>query len=380
MFNNFGRQIVDNSVCAMASGVLGKKKKDLERIMNKEGSNTPSYLMGVAGRAGRILAFEKNKNGFAVAFDYKKATHYYVSNLPSVVAITGIPDGNKIKCLEIFDDKFTIESSLKDMTVFASFHNMRKDSPDKEGILLEGKKTIWCFNVFLNSTLTNLCPVHYPVFTGYITENWEDIYFVANEFHPITKAFKTRTIPYKFDDYDPYDVRVIIPTDKASKLVPVVCEHLFDCITYIYAEITGSKRKKTKEEAAAEFIVDYLNNAIKDLSGEHSESINVKPRAISVAHETKIEVEVEDKLVSLQSYLKEYNPSTRQQYKGGHHASPVPHERKGFYRRSRGRGDYALVDNEFIFMPDKTGTYSWVSATHVGGKESNKKPTTIYKV
>lgn len=77
MFNNFGRQIVDNSVCAMASSVLGKKKKDLERIMNKEGSNTPSYLMGVAGRTGRILAFEKNKNGFAVAFDYKKPTTIY---------------------------------------------------------------------------------------------------------------------------------------------------------------------------------------------------------------------------------------------------------------------------------------------------------------
>lgn len=65
-------------------------------------------------------------------------------------------------------------------------------------------------------------------------------------------------------------------------------------------------------------------------------------------------------------------------YKGGHHKSPIEHDRRGFFRKSRGRGDYDLVDGEFVYIGDKQGAYSKVPPSHVGGNK--KKNVTIYKV
>lgn len=67
--------------------------------------------------------------------------------------------------------------------------------------------------------------------------------------------------------------------------------------------------------------------------------------------------------VPLDSYIKDYNPSTRQPWKGGHHASPVEHDRASYYRRSRGKGDYDLVGDKFVFVGGGKGKYSKVAAT-----------------
>ena len=72
MFNNLGRQVVDSATTAMSRGVLKKKKKDLVRLMEKEGDNVILHLMDVARRMRETTAFEKNKAGFAVAYDYRK--------------------------------------------------------------------------------------------------------------------------------------------------------------------------------------------------------------------------------------------------------------------------------------------------------------------
>lgn len=74
----------------------------------------------------------------------------------------------------------------------------------------------------------------------------------------------------------------------------------------------------------------------------------------------------------------QYTPSANKdyEYKGGYHASPISHERSGYFRRSRGRGDYDLVDGEFVFVGGKLGKYSYVAPCHVNGRDG----TIVYKV
>lgn len=378
MFNNLGRQIVDSAITSMSRGVLKKKKKDLVRIMEREGDNTAKYLMDVANRMREGTAFEKNKSGFAVALDYKKATHYFVSELPPVVTLTADKNLNRLKLIDSLDDIFTIETNSGDVSIFAQFFNMEKDVLEPGDIFIDDKKVIWSFNVFLKADTSNVCPVHYPLFCGYIAEDWEDVFFIANDYHPLTKAFETKKASFKFEDVS-YSISAIVPGKKKAALVTSTFEHLLDCTTVLYKEIHGVKSEKTEAEQTSEFVADFLNRALKGEFDKPEKSGEVKERAISVAKEAKIEVEVEDKLVPLHRYIKEYSPSIKRVHKGGHHASPTPHDRRGFYRKSRGRGDYDLINGEFVYVGNKEGSYSWVPATHVG-KKTNSKPTLIYKV
>lgn len=76
--------------------------------------------------------------------------------------------------------------------------------------------------------------------------------------------------------------------------------------------------------------------------------------------------------------LAEYK-TVKSEYKGGHHRSPVPHSRRGFYRRSRGRGDYELINNKFVYVGEMQGHYSYVTATSVNSdkKRNNVRVYTV---
>ena len=93
-------------------------------------------------------------------------------------------------------------------------------------------------------------------------------------------------------------------------------------------------------------------------------------------HKVHTDTQTADKLVPLHLYVKEYEPSVRSSYKGGHHASPIEHDRRAYYRRSRGVGDYELRDGQFINVGKGNGKYSLVTATHVNGV----KKSVVYKV
>lgn len=379
MFNNLGRQIVDSAVTYMSRGVLKKKKKDLLRIMEKEGDNTPYYLMGVARRMHEMHSFEKNKSGFAVAFDYKRATHYYVSSLPKAIAVTNIFSGNIVNCLNTFNDIFTIESTVPGVDIFAQFCNLEEDKFSDGVISINGEPMAWSISVFVNPMEESIGLVHYPLFYCYVGKNGRSLFFITNEYHPMSCAFDTSPATFQIDDVS-CTVKLIDILDKQSELVKAVFSHLTNCLAYTYSEISSSKLNKTEAEAASEFIADFFTKAI---SGDLDKPVHTEKsdRAISVAHEGKVEVEVEDKLVPLNRYIREYVPTVRRKSKGGHHASPIPHDRRGYYRRSRGSGDWDYVNGEFVFVGDKKGKYSYVTATHVGGEKVTKqKPTLIYKV
>ena len=377
MFSNLGRQIVDSAVTYMSREVLKKKKKDLIRIMEKEGDNTPSYLMSVARRTHNTDAFERNVSGFSVALDYKSATHYYVASLPEAIAITHTPSGGIMECLDTFGDVSTIETSVPDIDIFAQIINLSKDKFSEGDVTINGKAIAYSFHVFLRSKERPFGLVHYPLFYVYVGEDYKTLFFIANHCHPMSSAFSTLPAVFTLDG-SPYNVDIVDVSDKHSALITAIYERLTNCIAYIYSEISRCKSNKIKEDDASAFLMDFLNKAI---NGKLDKSTTEKSvRAVSVAHESKVEVEVEDKLVPLHRYLKEYAPTVKRVSKGGHHASPVPHDRRGYYRKSRGRGDYDLINGEFVFVGDMQGTYSWVSATHVGNKKSKKEQTLIYKV
>lgn len=81
-------------------------------------------------------------------------------------------------------------------------------------------------------------------------------------------------------------------------------------------------------------------------------------------------------VLPLHEYVKEYRASHPHEYKGGHHASPVAHVRRGYFRKSRKTGDYILREGQFIKVGKGQGNYSFVRATHVNNKTDR---VTIYQ-
>lgn len=93
-------------------------------------------------------------------------------------------------------------------------------------------------------------------------------------------------------------------------------------------------------------------------------------------HTPSLEKNKTDIYVPLTAYFAHERKTTV--YKGGHHASPKEHDRRGYYRKSRGRGDYDLVNGEIKYVGNMKGKYSLVSPTHVNGEKSSA--VKIYKV
>lgn len=84
--------------------------------------------------------------------------------------------------------------------------------------------------------------------------------------------------------------------------------------------------------------------------------------------------------VPMVKYAKEYEPSIRGEYKGGHHKSPVPHERTDHYRICKIAGDYIRnADGTYTYVGERKGTHCHVSGSNVKPRQ-NGEGVTIYKV
>ena len=110
---------------------------------------------------------------------------------------------------------------------------------------------------------------------------------------------------------------------------------------------------------ALQVIDAYVNRktVVKNLPRYHGSS---KIRSIMVAN---VEGDSEVSL-PLIDYVYEYRESVKREYKGGHHKSPVSHDRRGYYRKAK-RGNYIRKDGEFIEVPKGTGNFTHVRATKV---------------
>lgn len=79
--------------------------------------------------------------------------------------------------------------------------------------------------------------------------------------------------------------------------------------------------------------------------------------------------QLNDKVIMLPlvEYVKEYKASIPYVYKGGHHASPVAHQRSGYFRKSK-QGSYIRTDTGFKFVGKGNGDYTYVQPTVVNNK------------
>lgn len=88
---------------------------------------------------------------------------------------------------------------------------------------------------------------------------------------------------------------------------------------------------------------------------------NDKVRSIMIAREDEGDTE---RVMPLIDYAYEYHESVRKEWQGGHHKSPVSHDRKGYFRKSK-RGNYIRVDGEFVEVQKGTGNFTFVGPTKV---------------
>lgn len=100
-----------------------------------------------------------------------------------------------------------------------------------------------------------------------------------------------------------------------------------------------------------------------------------KKYEVAKVHVAKPEV-CDDRVIPLHVYVKEYSYIGKQEHKGGHHKGPIEHDRRGYYRKSRGVGDYDYVNGEFVYVGKRQGKYSFVKACHISGGKGN----VVYKV
>ena len=134
-------------------------------------------------------------------------------------------------------------------------------------------------------------------------------------------------------------------------------------------------------DAMEEILMDVLyaaylwenRGSIFKKRSEAGKAYERKPMCVQMNHKDEDE---EDVIIPLPVHTKRYEPSVIRGYKGGHHASPVEHTRRSYYRKSRGRGDYDLVDGKFIYVGRLMGHYTKVRACKVSGI----KKTIMYKV
>lgn len=196
-----------------------------------------------------------------------------------------------------------------------------------------------------------------PYIEAYLSKDLtKSVYMIPDEFEKRSKMYSNRVE----DDYG--SVMYVVPSDtldiESEEYNIRLTQTTLQMLMAVLADLT--------------YIAYVYNNR-----GTLNRS-NGKARKHYEQHKVHVvrEDATVDKIIPLHVYAKEYEPSIRGEGKGGHHASPVEHDRRSHYRRSRGRGDYELVDGKMVYVGEMRGHYSLVSSTHVSGK----KKSVIYKV
>lgn len=347
MFYNFGRELYNEALNRVARDVLLKKKKDLERVMKgKTAEEVISYVRDIAKRTGRMSKFEANKQALGFALNYENGMHYFVDFGHSSIKLDGGVNGAEVM-REVGND-YTIELTVNDeLTMLGRYIYLGDDAEDC-WIFIDGKRVYSCVILFgkVHHPGAKSVPITQPITIAYLFE--DTAYFASCGNHPLTANCARKSVEFKFGKYTT-EINVL----EAGTFLEACFDAFLFCAKSVHDTQKSVKVRRRKKS-----------------SDETSTSSSTK-KNVAVPN-----VVYEDKLVSLQKYIYEYEPSIKRESKGGSHASPIPHDRRGFYRKSRGRGDYDLVNGEYIYVGDKQGKYSYVSATHVGTKNNT---VVIYK-
>ena len=185
------------------------------------------------------------------------------------------------------------------------------------------------------------------------------------------------------DEYTPYYKIYIYDDGKLeyvlSQYLQEKCRRLYGTYNDEYDYYTVNKKhfkrlKITELKDITNMIIysydRYINKKVIDVPSSD------RPKIVHSIHKAKEDeynsIVYSNTVVSRSSADKPKHVS-----KGGTHRSPVEHDRSGHYRRVKSnRGDFILVDGEYIKVEDKTGTHCYVRPSHINGR----KGTVVYKV
>lgn len=338
-FKNVTREFYEREVSYIASNICKCKKKDLikklEAFSNDE--DCWAYINKYFALRGMFLTTPKEVTDYVYAFG--KAKRYFVADTKSITEQT--------TNLDFLDNLFEDD---------CNFAFIETEISNNMVVLLceRFSKPIVCGPVLLGYKITQYIGV----------PSIPSITYLASTYVTYDLSGLIRTIP----SHTKRSCKV--PTEIAT-----IDGDKRDCIT---AE-TPDNSKAIALLYLIEKSVDvacYVGKCIKNrysLTRKNGKVAKEYERA--KVHVATTESKT-DTLVLLHKYAKEYSYVGKRESKGGHHKSPIAHDRTGFYRKSRGAGDYEYINGEFVFVGDKKGHYSWVRATRVTGKKAN----VIYKV
>lgn len=347
-FNNLGRELYERTLDMAGKSILLKKKKDAVRLLKESPDDFLDKLSATAYRCGRPHKFEALKQALHWVGDYNTVTHYFVD-----IGKTTLKEYNDsvqgFSSQQFFDlgDEYTVEINFEFGTVLLNFTSFSEDT----SLSINGHKILGSFDLFasIDREVTNgfTAPITTPITTAYLGEdNRLLLAYVPGGL--LSLGTKHKTVDAVYNDH-PCKIELI--RGKADDIHVALLSAALMSVIHVLA----------------------VKNTVQIRNNKKSQHPTKTTNTPHVKHD-HVHIIYDDKVVPLQRYISEH-PS-EYVYKGGHHASPVPHVRRGFYRKSRGRGDYDLVNGEYIYVGDKQGKYSYVSATHVGTKNDT---VIIYK-
>lgn len=115
-------------------------------------------------------------------------------------------------------------------------------------------------------------------------------------------------------------------------------------------------------------VIKVYQNREKLVRAKKSTPETESMRAIMVAS-SDIDKDTE-RVMPLFDYVHEYHESVRQEWKGGHHASPVSHPRSGYWRKAK-HGTHILSNGEFVEVGKGLGKYIFVNPTIVNAHKDS---------
>jgi hypothetical protein len=358
-FDNYGRWLYNRSLEVIPNSVFGMKKKDYSHLLSsvedkKKLINEKLYKM--ASYTGRRTNFAVTHDAIDLTAHYDSILHFYYSALN--IDWTIFDYINDVKITDV--PELTIEMPTGDGDIW--FVHVK---PFMDGIPLTYKdKYKWAENglvasVYLNNAKEFSANCMYSKYKD-VTPIF-GLAILKDEYHiSVGPAYKFDASLVKLSKNSTLGIYNLIDLDSDKPVNAYFVRMSYKIIYAIMYCVHCYNHRDTIQKAGSVEHKIYKEHAVHVV---RSSTDNEK-------------AEITDKLVNLNAY----HVTGEYTYKGGHHSSPIEHDRKGFYRKSRGRGDYNLVDGFYIFVGNKQGAYSYVRATHVNGTKPASKTVKVYNV
>lgn len=356
-FDNYGRWLYNRSFEIIPNSVFGMKKKDYSHLLSsvedkKQLINEKLYRM--ASYKGKHSDFMIVQDAIDLTAHYDSILHFYYDKWD--IDWTSFNSINDVKICDV--PELTIEMPVGDgRTWFAHVKPFIDSVPSAYSSSYKWAEKGLSVVLYLN------------------TADGLNANCLFSKYKEIAPAFKITVIPGKYyisvgDAYE-YSNKLVDMTNESNINISNVINPDSDKAVNTYFSYVSYN----VIYAIMYCVHCYNHRATISKPGKHKTSKLHEVRIVQISKDD-IKAEPTDKLVDLMTYCS----AEKHAYKGGHHSSPVEHDRKGFYRRSRGKGDYDLVDGNFIWVGNKQGYYSYVRSTHVNGVKSVKKTVKVYNV